>query len=307
MASIAVSGASGFIGRALVSALKSRGVRVRPLVRPGRSVPDGIPWDPEASSIDREALEGLDAVVHLAGENVAGARWSEAQKQRIRDSRVRGTGLLAEALSALRDKPAVWVSASAVGIYGDGGDRALDEDSPPGDDFLARVCVAWEEAAAPARAAGIRVVHPRFGVVLHPHGGALAKMLGPFKLGLGGKLGSGAQYMSWIGLEDAVRALLYLIDQPLEGPVNLVAPNPVTNAEFTRALAGALHRPAPFFVPSFAARLAFGEMAEVALLRGQRVFPKRLLGAGFQFAQPELAPLLASLFAPSQDSAPARA
>jgi uncharacterized protein (TIGR01777 family) len=258
-----------------------------------------------AFSIDREALEGLDAVVHLAGENVAGARWSDAQKQRIRESRVRGTRLLAEALSALRTKPAVWLSASAVGIYGDGGDRPLDEDSPPGDDFLAQVGVAWEEAAAPARAAGIRVVHPRFGVVLHPSGGALAKMLGPFKLGLGGKLGSGAQYMSWIALEDAVRALLHLIDQPLEGPVNLVAPNPVTNAEFTRALARALHRPAPFFVPSFAARLALGEMAEVALLRGQRVFPKRLLASGFRFAQPELEPLLSSFFAPAQDRASA--
>jgi uncharacterized protein (TIGR01777 family) len=297
MATVAISGASGFIGAALTRALRARGDRVRPLVRPGRGAEDAIAWDPEVGTLDTAALEGVDAVVHLAGESIAGARWSDAQKARIRDSRIRGTGLLASALCGLAHKPEVWVSGSAIGIYGDRGDEPLDETSSLGQDFLAEVCVAWESAAQPAAAAGIRVVHPRTGIVLGPAGGALAKMLTPFKLGVGGRLGSGQQYMSWIALSDAVRGLMFMVDQrELRGPVNLTAPQPVTNAEFTRALGHALKRPTVLPVPGFAARLAFGELADVALLSGQRVLPRRLLAAGFSFEQPQLAPYLAGLF-----------
>ncbi len=292
MGIIAVTGASGFIGSALVSTLREQGHRVRPLVRPGGLADDGIQWDPQRGTIDAAALEGLDALVHLSGESVA-KRWTAEQKARIRDSRVTGTRLLAATLNSLTRKPAVWLSASAVGIYGDRGDELLDEQSSIGHDFLADVGVAWESAARPAAMAGIRVVHPRFGIVLGPRGGALQKMLPAFKLGLGGKLGSGKQYMSWVGLDDAVRALAHAIQHSeLSGPVNITAPEPVTNAEFTRTLAEKVGRPAVFTVPGFAARLAFGEMADAALLGGQRVLPERLLSSGFEFAQPQLATCL---------------
>jgi uncharacterized protein (TIGR01777 family) len=299
MGTIAVTGASGFLGRELVQVLRAAGHRVRPMVRPGGVADDAIQWDPERGRIDQSALLGVDAVVHLAGENVAAARWSEAQKARIRDSRVRGTSLLASALSSLARRPAVWVSASAVGIYGgDRGAELIDEHSAVGHDFLADVGVAWESAARPALAAGIRVVHPRFGVVLDPSGGALQKLLPVFRLGLGGKLGSGEQYMSWISRADTVRALLHILDRPeLSGPVNVSAPEPVSNAEFTRILAGQLHRPGVLAVPAFAARLALGEMADAALLGGQRAIPKRLLESGFAFEHETLTACLAALLA----------
>lgn len=289
MRTVAISGASGFIGAALAAALEAEGVRVRPLVRPGKQADDAIAWDPRAGRLDRDALEGLDALVHLAGEGIANGRWTEAQKAELRESRVRGTSLLARALAELRHKPKVWISASAVGYYGDRGDEAVDERAPPGDDFLAELAVAWEGASAPAEQAGIRVVHARFGVVLHPSGGALKRMLLPFKLGVGGKLGSGRQYMSWVSREDTVRALSFLLERDdARGPYNITAPEPVTNAALTQALGAALHRPAFLPVPGPLARLALGEMADVALLRGARVLPTRLLESGFRFAHPEL-------------------
>jgi len=239
-------------------------------------------------------------VVHLAGEGIAEGRWTDAQKERIRDSRTVGTALIAHAVARLARKPKVLVSASAIGIYGERGDALLDEDSAPGTGFLPEVGLLWEAAADPARDAGIRVVHPRFGIVLDPSGGALARMLLPFKLGVGGRLGSGAQWMSWVARADAVAALVFAIDRPsLVGPFNVTAPAPVSNREFTQALAAALHRPALFAVPGFAARLAFGELADAALLCSARVLPKRLLAEGFQFRQPELAAYLRATFASS--------
>jgi hypothetical protein len=297
MAGVAISGASGFIGQRLVQRLRASGVRVVRLVRQGGDVDrDAIAWDPAGSTIDATRLEGIDAVVHLAGESIAGGRWTEARKAAIRDSRVRGTSLLARALSTLARKPKVFVSASAIGIYGDRGDAVLDEDSAPGEGFLAELGQAWEAAADTARQAGIRTVHPRIGVVLDPSGGALAKMLLPFKLGLGGRLGSGDQFMSWIALDDAVRALAFMIEHDaLVGPVNLTAPQPVTNREFTRALAHALRRPAALPVPGWALHLAVGELADAALLGGARVLPSRLVQAGFAFEHPELSALLARI------------
>jgi uncharacterized protein (TIGR01777 family) len=295
MATIAISGASGFVGTALTAALTRSGVRVRPLIRPGKQAPDGIAWDPEHGTVDVEGLEGLDALVHLAGDGVADGRWTEAKKARIRDSRVRGTTLLAEAIGGLRAKPKVWVSGSAIGYYGDRGAEALDESAGPGSDFLAKVVVEWEAAASSAAALGVRVVHPRFGVVLDPAGGALAKMLLPFKVGVGGKLGSGTQQMSWVSLTDTVRALIHIIETPaLTGPVNVTAPNPVSNAEFTQALGAALHRPTFFPVPGVLARLALGELADAALLGGVRALPRRLLATGFTFLDTDVRAYLAT-------------
>lgn len=298
MRTIVISGASGFIGSAVANTLRERGDRVRALVRPGHSSEDGIFWDPAGGTIDQRALEGADAIVHLAGESVAAGRWNEQRKQAIRESRVRGTSLIASAVARLRRKPQVLISASAVGFYGDRGDELLDEASPRGADFLSEVVQAWEAAAQAARDAAVRVAHPRFGLVLAPEGGALAKMVLPFKLGLGAKLGTGKQWMSWVALDDVVAAILAVLDRDdLAGAFNVTAPEPVTNEEFTRALAQALRRPAPFTVPAFAARLAFGEMADSALLSGARVLPKRLLESGFAFAHPQLQPYLARCFA----------
>jgi len=298
MATIAITGASGFIGTALSDFLRRQGARVRPLVRPGNQAPDGIAWDPEKGSVDVEALEGLDALVHLAGEGVADGRWTDAKKVRIRDSRVRGTTILSDAIAILHAKPKVWVSGSAIGYYGDRGGDDVDESAGPGSDFLAQVTVAWEAAAAPAADLGVRVVHPRLGIVLDPRGGALAKMLLPFKVGIGGKLGSGTQQMSWISLADTVRALVHTIDSVgLSGPVNITAPNPVSNAELTRALGVALHRPTFFPLPGLLARLALGELADVALLGGVRALPTRLLASGFRFEEPDLSAYLARALA----------
>lgn len=283
---VAVTGATGLIGTALVRRLTTEGHRVRALVRraPG---PGEISWDPDSGRLDPNDLEGIDAVVHLAGENV-GARWTAGRKARIRNSRVRGTRLLSETLARMRRPPAVLVSASAIGIYGNRGDEILTDGSRVGDaryDFLAAVGQEWEAAADAARNAGIRVVHPRFGVVLSPDGGALGQMLLPFRLGLGGRLGSGAQWMSWISIDDAVGALLHLLRaDSLLGAVNVTAPEPVRNRDFTRVLGRVLSRPTLFTVPAGALRLAFGEMADAALLSSARVVPGTLEASGYRFS-----------------------
>lgn len=289
---VLVSGAGGLIGAALVASLRTQGKEVRCLKR-GTTGEGVIGWNPEAGRLDTGALEGVDAVVHLAGENIAAGRWTPARKQRILASRVQGTHLLSERLAGLTRLPSVLVCASAVGYYGDRGAEELDEHSPPGKGFLAQVCQAWEQAADPARAAGIRTAHLRFGMVLSAEGGALARMVLPFRLGLGGRLGNGRQYLGWISLADAVRAAHHLLEHPgLSGPFNAVSPHPCTNAEFTRALGQALRRPTLLPVPAWAARLALGEMAEELLLASTRAMPRRLLASGFAFTHPELAPTL---------------
>ncbi len=285
---IAVSGTSGFIGGALVASLRAQGAGVKRLVRSAPRDPQTeIQWNP-AAPLDPAAFEGLDAVVHLAGESIA-ALWTAGKKVRIRDSRVEGTRHLATALAQCAKRPRVLVCASAIGYYGNRGDEVLREDSPPGSGFLADVSREWEAAAQPARDTGIRVVHMRFGMVASPTGRALKQMLLPFKLGLGGRLGSGGQYMSWISLDDVVGAIEHaLVTDSLAGPVNTVAPDSITNAEFTKALGAVLHRPTIFPVPEFMLRTLLGEMAEEVLLCSQRVEPARLLATGYQFKHPEL-------------------
>jgi hypothetical protein len=290
---ILVTGSTGLVGSALVRTLAAGGHRVTRLVRPGRSpatpVSDAHPWDPAAGTLDPGPLEGLDAAVHLAGENIAAGRWTPEQKRRIRESRVGSTALLAETLARLAAPPRVLVCASAVGYYGDRGAEVLSEDSPPGTGFLADVCRDWEAAAAPAARHAIRVVHTRFGLVLSATGGALPRMLLPFRLGLGGRVGSGAQYWSWVALDDVVEAIRHAIaTAPLAGPVNVVAPAPVTNREFTATLGRVLRRPTLLPLPAVAARLALGEMADALLLSSARVVPARLRAAGFVFRFPTL-------------------
>jgi uncharacterized protein (TIGR01777 family) len=294
---IAVSGSTGLVGSALVSVLEARGDLVRCLVRqPVKDADREIRWDPAAGKIDAAELNGLDAVVHLAGENIAGQRWTEDFKRKIIESRTRSTKLLAESLAALDMKPATMVSASATGYYGNRGDEVVDELAPSGNGFLAEVCREWEAAAEPAHDAGIRLVKLRIGPVLSPKGGALAKMLPPFKMGVGGVIGSGRQYFSWIALDDLVAAILFALDtESLVGPVNAVAPDAVTNREFTKTLGRVLGRPTIFPMPAFAARLAFGEMADEMLIGGVRVAPHELVKAGFPFAYPELEPALRHL------------
>jgi uncharacterized protein (TIGR01777 family) len=285
---IAITGATGLLGTNLAALLTTGGHRVVRVVRHPTSDHD-LRWDPATGRIDAEGLEGVDAVVHLAGESIAGGRWTRAAKQRVRDSRVRGTRLLAETLARLGRRPAVLVSASAIGYYGDRGDALLDEQSGSGGGFLGEVCTAWEAATAPAWDAGIRVVNLRIGIVLTPAAGALAKMLPPFRLGLGGRLGSGKQWMSWISLDDTIGAIHHAIVSPaLQGPVNAVAPEPVTNAEFTRTLARVLHRPALMPVPAAGLRLALGEMADTLLLASCRVVPAKLQASGYHFRHPTL-------------------
>jgi len=289
---LAVTGASGLIGGALVPFLTASGHELLRLVRRAPKAKDEARWDPEQGAIDAAALEGVNAVVHLAGENIAEGRWTEAKKARLRSSRVGPTRLLCETLAGLKHKPKVLVSASAVGYYGDRGDAWLTETDAPADDFLGRLSVDWENAAEPARQAGIRVVHPRIGIVLSPAGGALAKMLPPFKAGVGGVVGPGTQYMSWITLDDLVSVIHHLLDRSdVAGPVNAATPVPVTNAELTKTLGRVLGRPTIVPVPAFALRLALGEMAE-AVLASTRLRPERLLATGFTFRFPDLASAL---------------
>ena len=287
---ILVSGSTGFIGSALVPFLTSDGHSVVQLLRkPVATVNPTLTWDPAAGRLDAAAFEGFDAVVHLAGESIASGRWTAAKKERIRSSRVDATRLLCNALARLGRPPKALICASAIGYYGDRGDEVLREESAPGRDFLAGVCRDWEAACEPAARKGIRVVNLRFGVVLGRGGGALARMLPPFRLGLGGRIGSGRQYMSWIALDDAVGAVQHaLATGALRGPANAVAPRAVTNQEFTRTLGRTLGRPTLFPMPAFAARLAFGEMADALLLGSARVEPARLLASGYRFRHGDL-------------------
>jgi uncharacterized protein (TIGR01777 family) len=282
---IAVTGASGLVGSELVPTLERNGCEVLRLVRRSPRSEGEVRWDPDGGTIDREGLQGVTGVVHLAGDNVASGRWTEAKKARIRSSRVQGTALLARTLAGLSPKPRVLVSASAIGYYGVRGTEVLDETARRGSGFLASVCGEWEAAAEPARKAGIRVVHPRIGVVLAAEGGALAKMKMPFMLGVGGRIGDGSQYMSWITLEDLVSALVFGLEQDgLEGPVNFVSPTPVTNADFTAAMGRVLRRPTALPVPKFALRLGAGaEMANEMLIGGARVVPSALHVHGFRW------------------------
>jgi uncharacterized protein (TIGR01777 family) len=288
---VAISGASGLVGGALSAFLTTGGHTVRRIVR-RRERPTDILWDLAAGTIDRAALEGVDAVVHLAGESIA-ARWSEAKKKAIRTSRVRGTELLSQAITTLKRPPSVFVSASAIGYYGSRGEEPVDESSAPGSGFLAEVCQAWEAAAEPARAAGIRVVHPRIGMVIASAGGALKQLLLPFSIGLGGPVGSGRQGMSWIALDDLLGVILAAIRTPsLSGPVNAVAPGSLSNKAFGQTLGRVLRRPAFAPLPAFAVRTLFGAMGEELLLGGAYVRPKRLLDAGFVFDFADLASAL---------------
>jgi uncharacterized protein (TIGR01777 family) len=287
---VAVTGASGLIGSALVPVLRAAGHRVDCLSRrPPRAGTTDIPWDPARGRLDPRALEGVDAVVHLAGESIAALRWTASVKERIRRSRVEGTRLLSGALGVLARPPRVLVSASAVGYYGSRSDAPLTEESAPGAGFLAGVCREWEAAADSARAAGIRVVHPRLGIVLAGQGGALPRIARPFRLGVGGVIGSGRQYWSWIGIDDLVRVIeLCLGLDSLAGPVNAVAPAPATNTEFTRALGRVLGRPTLVPLPALAVRLLLGEMGQTLLLDSARVVPRHLERAGFRFRHPDL-------------------
>jgi uncharacterized protein (TIGR01777 family) len=285
----AVTGASGLVGSALVPFLAAEGHEVVRLVRRAPRSKDEARWDPEAGEVDAAALEGVDAVVHLAGANIAGGRWTAARKALLRSSRVGPTQLLARALAGLERKPKVLVSASAIGYYGNRGDAWVTESDPPADDFLGRLSVEWEAAAEPVRAAGIRVVHLRTGLVLSAAGGALGKMLLPFRAGLGGVIGPGTQYVSWIALDDLAGVVHHLLDRAdLEGPVNAVAPAPVTNTVFTKTLGRVLGRPTIAPLPAFALRLALGEMADATLLSSTRVRPERLQASGFRFRFPDL-------------------
>ncbi len=284
---VLISGATGLIGSALVPVLEADGHTVTRLSR-SQSGADTVRWDPSAGTIDGD-LEGTEAVVHLAGESIAQGRWNAEKKRRILDSRVRGTRLLAERLSALSTPPKVMVSTSAVGYYGDRGDEVLTEESSPGADFLAGVCREWEAAAEPARLAGIRVVHPRLGFVLSPQGGALGTTLPIFKLGGGGKIGSGRQWWSWVTLADVVGSIVHsLTGETVEGPVNVGSPNPMTNAEYTKVLGKVLGRPTVLPLPAPAARIMLGEVADALLLASQRMQPAKLEATGYSFRYPRL-------------------
>lgn len=300
---IIVTGSTGLIGSALVPRLVAAGHSVTCFVRdethaePARGV-RAVGWDIGAGRINDAEVAAHDSVIHLAGESVAEGRWTEEKKRRIRDSRVRGTRLIAESIARATTPPRVFISASAIGFYGDRGNEILSEESAPGADFLAGVCREWEASADAARAVGVRTVHPRIGIVLSPRGGALAKLITPFRLGAGGRIGSGSQYMSWIAIDDVLAAIEFaLTKESVEGAVNFVAPHPVTNAEFTETLGRVLSRPTVFTVPKFAARFAFGEMADALLLSGARVLPERLQREGYEFKYPQLEEALQRLLA----------
>ncbi|MGD9702303.1 MAG: TIGR01777 family oxidoreductase [Acidimicrobiia bacterium] len=296
---IIVSGSSGFVGAALLPRLEQAGHEVRRLVRRA-PMPGEIRWDPAAGTIDAAALEGCDAVIHLAGAGIAEHRWTDDYKRQLRESRTSPTSLLSRALAGLERRPSVLLSASAIGWYGPRGDEPLDEQSDPGEGFLADLCQQWEEATAPAEAAGIRVAHLRSGIVLSAKGGALKKQLPLFKLGLGGKFGGGRQWQSWISLPDEIGAISHLLTADVRGGVNLTAPNPVTNAAFTTTLAKALRRPAVLPIPSFGPKLLLGaELAESLLYTGQKVLPTALLAAGYRFEHPTLDVALRALLSKS--------
>jgi len=294
---VLISGSHGLVGKALIRSLVEDGQEVVRLVRSGHKLGAlDIEWRPNHGRIDAQHLEGFDAVVHLAGESIASGRWTDEKKRAIRESRVKGTSLLSETIAQLSRPPSVFISASAIGYYGNRGDEELTEKSGPGDDFLASVCVQWEDATRAASEKGIRTILARFGIILDRHGGALAKMLTPFRMGIGGRVGDGRQWMSWIALDDVVNALKFLmLDSAVHGPVNIVAPNPVTNAEFTKILGRVLSRPTFFPVPAFGARLAFGEVADALLLSSQKVDPAVLEERGFAPYWPRLEPALQHL------------
>lgn len=293
---IAITGASGFIGTALRRSLEADGHTVVSISRSAGG-PGTVRWDPAAGQLDAGALEGLDGVVHLAGEGIADKRWTPSRKAAILESRRQGTTLLADTLASLSEKPPVLVSGSAIGFYGDRGDEVLTEQSGPGADYLAQICLAWEAATAAASDAGIRVAHVRTGIVLGA-GGVLGKMLPLFKLGIGGRLGTGDQWMSWIAIDDEVAAIRFLLDHDVSGPVNLTAPNPVTNRDFTKALGAAVHRPAVVPVPKFGPKLLLGkELADLLLFGSQRILPEVLTDAGFEFRYPDLESALRNFLA----------
>jgi hypothetical protein len=301
---ILVSGSTGFVGTALIEALEKKGEQIARLVRPGSpqkgagdSRAESVAWDPAAEQLDAASADGADALVHLAGASIADGRWNDSRKKLLRTSRVDATRHLFAALAKLRRPPRVIVAASAIGYYGSRGDELLTEASASGTDFLSGVCREWEAEIARGAEFGARVVTLRFGIILAAHGGALAKMLLPFKLGAGGRLGDGRQWMSWITLPETVRVIQFALETAaLSGPVNTVAPHPVRNREFTAILAKTLRRPALFPAPAFALRLALGEMADALLLGSQRVNPSRLQEAGYAFQQPDLAGALADVF-----------
>ncbi len=297
---VLISGTSGLVGKALARRLQEDGHTIVRLVRPGSGASSrgDILWDPMAATVDAPAMEGFDAVIHLSGASIAGGRWTPARKAVLRSSRIDSTRVLVDTLSGLKRKPGVFLCASATGYYGSRGDELLTESSEGGTDFLALLARDWEAEASRAELAGIRTVHLRFGVVLSSDGGALPRMLAPFKYGVGGRLGSGNQWMSWIALEDAVEIIRSAIASgEFSGPVNVVAPNPVRNSEFTRIAAATLHRPAIFSAPAFALRIALGEMADPLLLASQRAIPERLIALGYRFAFANLDAALRSVLA----------
>lgn len=288
---ILISGSSGLVGKDLCAFLEHQGHEVHRLIRSSKQTNNkSIYWNPETKEIDSSKLENFDAVINLSGENIANKRWTTEQKKKIRDSRVNSTQLLAETLAKLQKKPKTFISVSAIGFYGDRPNENLTELSPYSkNDYLSETCVEWENAASLASSAGIRVVHPRFGIILSPKGGAMAKLLLPFQFGAGGIIGDGKQIMSWIALDDVIYALHYLLmNENLRDAVNFTSPNPVSNYEFTKTLGKVLHRPTIFPVPSFAAKLVFGEMADALLLSTARVKPAKLEEAGFKFSYPNL-------------------
>lgn len=295
---ILVSGSSGLVGSELVKSLETQGHEVHRLIRNGKEQNKRVVWNPMTGDVDLNRISGFDAVVHLAGESIAQGRWNQQKKSRILDSRAAPTHRLARVLSQVNNPPKVFISASAIGYYGNRGDEILTEKSSPGRDFLALVCQKWEEATLPLKEKGVRVVSLRFGIVLSPSGGALGSLLPPFKMGVGGTIGNGNQFMSWVALEDAVGIIQHVLkDDKLEGAVNAVAPTPVTNYEFTKTLGKVLSRRTIFPMPAFAARLIFGEMADALLLSSIRVAPKRLLESGYKFRFTNLESALKTLLA----------
>lgn len=285
---ILVTAANGFLGSALVPYLEGRGHTVIRLVRRTERNSD-IGWRPERAELDSAKLVGFDAIIHLAGANIAGRRWSESYQKEIYDSRIKSTELLVKKISTIASFPRTFISMSGIGYYGSCGDRLLDESSPAGDDFMARLAIDWEQAALPLAQQDVRVISLRTGVVLSPTGGALAKMLPAFRWGLGGRLGTGNQYWSWISLTDFLAAVVFILNQEsITGPVNMTAPNPVTNCEFTKTLAQTLHRPAIFPVPATLLRILFGEMADAVFFASQRVIPRKLDAAGLSFSDHSL-------------------